>query len=82
MAMNGTNLGTEIKNAIAALSSADQANPTTCWQAIGAAIVAHIQTNATVTIKTTDGGLQTSQTAGSATTAPGTNKTLPGGCIG
>lgn len=82
MAMNGTTLGSAIATAIAALSDADKADSTICWQTIATTIVSHIQANATVTVKTTDSGLQRDNTAGNpATLAPSTNKTLPGGCI-
>lgn len=51
-------------------------------EAIAAGVIAELQANATVTIHTTDAGLQTSAAAGVATTGPAANKTLPGGCIG
>lgn len=51
-------------------------------EAIATAVIAEIQANATVTIKTTDSGLQRDNTAGNpATLAPTANKTLPGGAI-
>lgn len=82
MAMNGTSLGDEMLAAIRSLSTTDQADASKCFQKMGEAIVAHIQANATVTIKITDVGLQTSAAVGVATGAPGVNKTLPAGCIG
>lgn len=51
-------------------------------EAIATAVVAEIQANATVTIKTSDAGLQRDNTGGNpATLAPSSNKTLPGGAI-
>ena len=82
MAMNGNTLGSAIVTAVNALTSAQKADPTACWQAIAGAIVAHIQANATVLVKTSDAGLQRDNTAGNpATLAPAATKTLPGGCI-
>lgn len=81
MAMNGNTLGDALAAAVAALSNADKADPTICWRTIANAMVAHITANATVTIKTTDGSLQTTTTNGVATNAPASNKTLPAGCI-
>lgn len=82
MAMNGNTLGSAIVTAVNALTSAQKADPTACWQAIAGVIVAHIQTNATVLIKTTDSGLQRDNTAGNpATLAPASTKTLPAGAI-
>lgn len=82
MAMDGNTLGSAVVAAINALTTVQRADPTACWQAIAGAIVAHIQANATVTVKTTDSGLQRDNTGGNpATLAPASNKTLPGGCI-
>lgn len=82
MAMNGLNLGTEINNAINALSSDDQADPLKVWQALSQALVAHVQGNATVLIKNTDAGLQRDNTGGNpATLAPAGTVTLPAGVI-
>lgn len=82
MAMDGNTLGTAIVTAINALTTPQKNDPTACWQAIAGAIVAHIQGSATVTVKTTDGGLQRDNTAGNpGTLAPTSDKTLPGGCI-
>ena len=82
MAMNGSNLGSEIKAAIDALSSSDQADPLKVWQALGQAVVTHLQTNATVLIKSTDAGLQRDADGSHPDTlGPSTTKTLPGGAI-
>ena len=82
MAMNGTNLGDEMLAAIQTLSSGDQADAQKALRKIGEAIVAHIQANATVLIKTSDSGLQRENDGGSPPTlAPAATKTLPGGAI-
>lgn len=82
MAMNGSTLGDEIVAAVNALTAPQKIDPTACWRAIAGAIVAHLQANATVTVTTADAGLQRDHTGGNpATLAPGSNKTLPGGCI-
>jgi hypothetical protein len=82
MAMNGTSLGDEMLAAIRSLSATDQASAAKCFQKMGEAIVAHIQANATVTIRAADSGLQTSTAIGFATSGPAANKTLPAGCVG
>lgn len=53
-----------------------------CTQ-LAVAIIGHIQANAsvTMTIRTTDGGLQTSAAAGNPTTGPAANKTVANGSI-
>lgn len=53
MSMNGDNLGDELLAAIDTLSDADKSNRVKVWRKIGAAIVAHIQTNARVTVNAT-----------------------------
>lgn len=75
MAMSGTSLGTEIKNALEGagflISSSDpNVDPEAIWQEIADAIVAHIQTNAIVNIGI---AVQVSTSTGTgATTGPGT----------
>jgi hypothetical protein len=64
---------------IVAGSTQDKAIKSMCFQ-FASAVVAEIQANATVTVKTTDGGLQTDSLS-AVTTAPPVNATLPGGCI-
>jgi len=81
MALNGTNLGDEMLAAIRSLSAGDQADAAKCFRKMGEAIVTHFQANGTVVIKTTDTGLQTTTTNGTATNGPAANKTLPAGCI-
>lgn len=96
MAMNGNTLGDAMLAAVNALPAGDPTKPLSdpanvgsqydkqaAMRAIAGAIVSHIQANATVTIKTTDSGLQRDNTGGNPSTlGPSTNKTLPGGCIG
>ena len=61
MAMTGPNLATALKNAIGAIA-ADQRSFDAVWNAIGAALVTYITTNATVTVT----GTATGVTAGAA----------------
>jgi len=80
MPMNGTNLGNEIAAALESLGvlnpdeSAADIEP--IWQAIGNAVVSHIQSNAVVSTNTTGNGLATLPvqvvvaTGTGATTAP------------
>ena len=63
MAMNGNALGTAIKTELDGLSSGDRENMEKCFQAIGRAIVAHIQGSAAVS---------TANVAGGSDTRPGT----------
>ena len=64
-------VGTAARNSLAAIC-----------EAIATGVVAEIQANATVLVKTSDGGLQRDNTGGNpATLAPAATKTLPGGCI-
>lgn len=80
MAMDPNALGDAMKAAVDAV--VNKQDSTAVYRALASAIVAHIQTNATVIVKTTDGGLQRDNTGGNpATLAPAANKTLPGGCI-
>ena len=53
MAMVGNTLGSEIKTAVDALSSNDKLDMEKVWQAVGGAIVTHIQTNSVVSTITT-----------------------------
>lgn len=59
MAMSGNNLGTEIKAALDALSAGDRADMTKCLQAMGRAIVDHIQANAQTSTPNVQGGADT-----------------------
>lgn len=52
MAMNGDNLGDEMKAAVDALSSPDRSDLQKCLRALGRAIVSHIRTNADVATST------------------------------
>lgn len=80
MAMDANTLGDAMKAAVDAV--VNKQDSVAVYRALAGAIVAHIQANATVTIKTSDAGLQRDNTGGNpATLAPSTNKTLPGGCI-
>ena len=53
MAMVGNTLGSEIKTAVDALSSNDKLDMEKVWQAVGGAIIIHIQTNGVVSTITT-----------------------------
>lgn len=74
MAMNGSSLGTEIKNAlIAAELAVDDPSVEAIWQVIAGAIVTHIQANATISTTVAAGIVVqvTPATGTGATTAPG-----------
>lgn len=74
---------TDVNNGFSSpLSAAQQTLIKSQCFAIAAAVVAEIQANATVVIKTTDNFLQRDNTAGNPPTlAPTANVTLPGGAI-
>lgn len=65
MALVGNDLGDAIRDAVAALSAADQRDATITWRAIGTAMVNYITTNADVSVSTPD-------VAAGAATKPGT----------
>lgn len=80
MAMDANTLGDAMKAAVDAV--VNKQDSTAVYRAIAGAIIGHIQSNATVIVKTTDGGLQRDADGSHPDTlAPSTNKTLPAGCI-
>lgn len=66
MALNGDTLGDAIKAAIDGLDPEDKTDRTQLFRAMGAAIVAHIQGSAVVSVNVTTTGNSTNQ-AGSGT---------------
>ncbi len=67
MPMNGDTLGLAIKAAVQAAAAADPADRDAMFKAMGNAIVAHIQANATVTVTSVSG-----VTVGAGVSGPGT----------
>lgn len=60
----------------------NQAGARKFCEAIATAVIAEIQANATVIVKTTDASLQRDNTGGNPSTlGPSANRTLPGGAI-